>query len=289
MIFSPSRSLRTDQFTYIYLLTWSSISSTAFFAPPISNGQLLPCDPHTKPTCYDLLERSKKSSVLYSKITPAWAVDDSELKNLAREAIDLVEGRFENVMEIGAQKLQVSDLIVGDYYLGTVKSVFDYGAFVDIGYSKEGLLHVSHLFDLKLVEDARQVLSEGQTIKVHILRINSEKGTYDLSAMRRDGKNFDELKNGLELEGTVTRIMSWGAFIDVGYEKDGLLHVTRIKDEIVKDTHDVLKIGQKMTAHVIHLDRKKRTFGLSMRSLEADRHLDYLHGDKRPRYHSKKN
>jgi len=211
-----------------------------------------------------------------------------ETKKMAREAIDLVEGRFENVREVGDDDtLAVADLLVGDYYLGTVTSVREYGAFVDIGCAKDGLLHVSHLFDHRKVDDARPFLAEGQTVKVHVIGVDVEKGEYDLSATRRDGRNMDELKNGQEVEGTVARIMSWGAFVDVGYEKDGLLHVTRIKDEIVKDVHDVLKIGQKIKAHVVHLDSKKRTFGLSMRSIEADRHLDYLHGDKKPKHNSK--
>uniref|UniRef100_A0A7S1G1P9 S1 motif domain-containing protein n=1 Tax=Corethron hystrix TaxID=216773 RepID=A0A7S1G1P9_9STRA len=286
VLFSLISHCKLACFSYVFILLCGFPFGRAFFNGPHENCERVfrLDNSHMQNINWGLIRKSRKTMVYYSKITPSWALDNAELKEMAREAIDLVEGRFDNVRE-SSDGPNVSDLKVGDYYMGTVKAVFDYGAFVDIGCGKDGLLHVSHLSDDKIIEDAREIISVGKKIKVHIVSVDYPNVKFELSTKRRDGSRLEDLKNGMELEGKVSRIMSWGAFIDVGFEKDGLLHVTRIQDEVVKDVHDVLKVGQQIKAHVVHLDRKKQTFGLSMRSIQADRHLDYLHGDKKPKNH----
>src|SRR5690606_11708117 len=74
-----------------------------------------------------------------------------------------------------------------------------------------------------------------------------------------------DLKRGMMLEGTVTNVAAFGAFVDIGVHQDGLVHVSQLADRFVKDAHEVVKAGDVVKVRVVEVDIKRKRIGLSMR------------------------
>jgi uncharacterized protein len=79
---------------------------------------------------------------------------------------------------------------------------------------------------------------------------------------------MDDLAPGMELEGVVTNVTAFGAFVDVGVHQDGLVHVSQLADRFVKDPHDVAKVGQRIRVRVLEVDRSRSRIALSARSVK---------------------
>src|SRR6185295_10924939 len=86
---------------------------------------------------------------------------------------------------------------------------------------------------------------------------------------REDIKEIADLKPGMTLEGVVTNVTRFGAFVDVGVHQDGLVHVSELANHFVKDASDVVKVGQIVKVHVLNADPKAKRIALSMKALEA--------------------
>jgi uncharacterized protein len=86
---------------------------------------------------------------------------------------------------------------------------------------------------------------------------------------RDDIKDIADLKPGLVLEGVVTNVTRFGAFVDVGVHQDGLVHVSELANRFVKDAGDVVKVGQIVKVQVLNADPKAKRIGLSMKALDA--------------------
>jgi uncharacterized protein len=82
-------------------------------------------------------------------------------------------------------------------------------------------------------------------------------------------ESIGDLKPGMMLEGVVTNVAAFGAFVDVGVHQDGLVHVSALADRFVKNPHDVVKAGQIVKVKVVEVDVKRQRIGLSMRIAEA--------------------
>ncbi|HRP78393.1 MAG TPA: S1 RNA-binding domain-containing protein, partial [Aquamicrobium sp.] len=82
-------------------------------------------------------------------------------------------------------------------------------------------------------------------------------------------EDIKDLKPGMMLEGTVTNVAAFGAFVDIGVHQDGLVHVSQLADRFVKDAHEVVKAGDVVKVRVLEVDVKRKRIGLSMRRQEA--------------------
>eukprot|EP00967_Tisochrysis_lutea_P099819 scaffold148514_cov22-Tisochrysis_lutea.AAC.1 len=181
-----------------------------------------------------------------------------------------------------AKKLPIEELEVGSMVEGTVRSVQQYGAFIDIGYTTDGLLHVSEMADT-FVKDANDMFSQGDAVTVRVKSVDLEKQQVALSnkdpnvkptgGARRGGRqeresvDLSEFKNADEKEfitGTVRSIQSFGAFVNLKEGVDGLLHISEIQEGGVKSVEDVLSEGQEVQVRVVSFDDKRR-IGLSMK------------------------
>jgi predicted RNA-binding protein with RPS1 domain len=184
-----------------------------------------------------------------------------------------------------SQKLPLDGLVVGSMVEGTVRSIQSYGAFVDIGYMSDGLLHVSEMSDT-YVKDANDMFAVGDTVTVRVKAVDLEKSQVALSnkdpnakptggqrggggSMRRDRESVDmsEFQNADEkafITGTVRSIQSFGAFVSLKEGVDGLLHISEIMEGGVKSVGDVLSEGQEVLVRVVSFDDKRR-ISLSMR------------------------
>src|SRR5690606_30274082 len=95
--------------------------------------------------------------------------------------------------------------------------------------------------------------------------------TFEAPAFREDVREIGDLKEGMVLEGVVTNVVAFGAFVDVGVHQDGLVHVSQLAERYVEDPTDVVRVGQKVRVRVLAVDTGRRRIALSMKSGEAGR------------------
>ncbi len=156
-------------------------------------------------------------------------------------------------------------LRVGDNVEGTVTGIAPFGVFVDIGVGKDGLVHVSELAEGRIdkAEDAVQV---GQTYTFKILEVDAEGTRISLSLRRAQrGQRLQQLEKGQILEGTVSGMAPFGAFVDIGVGRDGLVHISELADGRVAKVEDAVKVGDKVTVRVLEIDPGSKRISLSLR------------------------
>lgn len=164
-------------------------------------------------------------------------------------------------------QIAIDQLKTGTELTGTVKRVELYGAFVDIGLGTDALLHISQLgkSNVRNVED---VVKVGEQVTVYVLKVDQEAGKVALSLVKPPAVNWDTLAEGDLLAGEVVRVENFGAFVDIGAERPGMVHVSEIADGYVKSPSDKVKVGDKVQVRVLKVNKKKRQIDLSMKSPE---------------------
>ncbi|MBU0596332.1 30S ribosomal protein S1, partial [Candidatus Bipolaricaulota bacterium] len=158
----------------------------------------------------------------------------------------------------------------GQVVAGTVTKLTDFGAFVKLEDGVEGLVHVSEI-DWGHVSHPRDALSEGEAVEVKVLSADSEERRISLSIRELKDNPWRQFleKYAIDeiVEGVITEIKDFGAFMKITDDVDGLIHVSEISDERIATPADVLAIGSKVQAKIIGINEDKRQVRLSMRSL----------------------
>jgi ribosomal protein S1 len=139
------------------------------------------------------------------------------------------------------------------------------GALVDIGQSLPGVLHISQISETAInkVED---VVKEGQEVTVWVKRVRKDR--IELTMIEPLAYDWKELKPDMVVKGKVVRLETYGAFVDFGAERPGLIHVSELTHGYVKTASDVVKEGDEVEAKVLDVDRRKRQIRLSMKALQ---------------------
>lgn len=171
------------------------------------------------------------------------------------------------------KKRVVRVLSVGQELKGTVKRIADFGAFVDIGVGRDGFLHVSELSVLS-VGKVSDVLSKGQEVTVWIKQLDRERNRISLTMVSPDTKTIRDLNEGDILPGKVTRIVPYGAFIDLGVGRDALLHIREMSNGYVKQPEDIVQIGEDLDVKIIALNRRRYRIDLSLKGLRPEPELE---------------
>ncbi|MCC3358305.1 30S ribosomal protein S1 [Bacillus sp. REN16] len=176
------------------------------------------------------------------------------------------------------QKQRVLDsLKVGAVLEGTVQRLTDFGAFVDIG-GIDGLVHISQLSH-EHVSKPSDVVEEGQVIKVKVLSVDRDNERISLSVKETlpgPWENITEkLAVGDVVDGTVRRLVSFGAFVEVLPGVEGLVHISQISSKHIGTPHEVLKEGQVVQVKVLELNESDKRISLSMKELEENVEEDY--------------
>ncbi len=174
----------------------------------------------------------------------------------------------EVVMPDGSKRV-VRVLAVGQQVTGTVKRIADFGAFVDIGVGRDGLIHISEL-SVRRVGKVTDVLSEGQEVTAWIKKLDRERNRISLTLIDPETKTIRDLKKGEIVKGTVTRILPYGAFVDIGIGRDALLHVREMAEGYVAKPEDVVQVGEELEARVIELSRRRGRVDLSLKGLRPE-------------------
>ena len=161
----------------------------------------------------------------------------------------------------------LSQLSVGDVIEGTVKSITDFGVFIDLG-GADGLLHISEM-SWGRIESPKKQFKVGDTVRTFVKNIDGNK--IGLSRKFPDENPWanaeEKFAVGKVVTGTVARLTDFGAFIELEKGVDGLLHVSQIQRERVEKPSDVLQQGQEVTAKIIDLDPENKKISLSMKAL----------------------
>ncbi len=155
----------------------------------------------------------------------------------------------------------------GDVRTGTVTSIADFGVFVDLG-GLDGLIHVSELSWSK-IQNPNELVKVGDTVQVQVLGIDRNKNRIALSMKRLTPEPWttieDRYQIGQLVEGTITKLASFGAFARVDDGIEGLIHVSELSDKRVNHPKEVVKEGETYQLRVIKIDSAKRRLGLSLK------------------------
>lgn len=155
-------------------------------------------------------------------------------------------------------------LRVGDNVDGTITGISNFGVFVDIGVGKDGLVHVSELAEGR-IEKAEDVVSVGQTYTFKVLEVDAEGARISLSLRRAQrSQRLQQLEKGQIIEGTVSGIAPFGAFVDIGVGRDGLVHISELTEGRVAKVEDAVTVGQKVQVRVLDVDPGNKRISLSM-------------------------
>ena len=172
-----------------------------------------------------------------------------------------------------AKGRRYSELKEGDAVSGTVRSLTDYGAFVNIG-GVDALLHIGDI-SWSRVNKSSEVLSEGQEIEAKILKVDPEKRKVSIGMKQLQPHPWDsiagKLKVGERICGTVTRVTDFGAFVEVEPGVEGLIHVSEMSwVKKVRKPSDLVKPGETVEAVVLGLNAPERKLSLGLKQALGD-------------------
>jgi small subunit ribosomal protein S1 len=152
---------------------------------------------------------------------------------------------------------------------GTVRSLQDFGAFIDLG-GVDGMIHVSQL-SWDRVTHPKDVLTVGQAVKVKIEKINTETGKISLGYRELAANPWDDAQQkfpvGARVKGTVSKLMQFGAFVRLAPGVEGLIHISEMGHGRVQRSSDVVSEGQEVEVKVVSFDREAQRIGLSLKAL----------------------
>jgi small subunit ribosomal protein S1 len=161
----------------------------------------------------------------------------------------------------------IQELTEGEVRTGTVSSICDFGAFVDIG-GADGLVHLSEL-SWSRVRHPSEVLKVGDEVQVYVLGINADEKKIALSIKRTQPEPWSRVATSYEVgqlvKGTVTQLANFGAFARIEDGIEGLIHVSELAEERIQHPKQVVEEGEELILRIIRIDPQRRRMGLSLR------------------------
>lgn len=168
------------------------------------------------------------------------------------------------------KKAVLDKLVVGDVVEGKVARLTNFGAFIDLG-GVDGLVHVSEI-SFERVGKPSDVLKVGQDVKVKVLAVDPEKDRISLSIKQTLPQPWDNITEkvaeGDVLEGTVKRLTSFGAFVEVFPGVEGLVHISQISHKHIATPNEVLVSGEKVKVKVLNVNAEEHRLALSIKALQ---------------------
>jgi small subunit ribosomal protein S1 len=150
---------------------------------------------------------------------------------------------------------------------GTVRKVELFGAFVDVGVGRDGLLHISALGPTR-VNNVTDVVKEGDTVTVWVRKVDPQAGRIDLTMIEPLAVDWHELKPHQVYTGKVVKIERFGAFVDIGAERPGMVHISELASYRVEDVSEIVKLGDTVQVKVLAVDSHKKQIRLSIKAIE---------------------
>ncbi|MCL5429067.1 MAG: S1 RNA-binding domain-containing protein [Chloroflexi bacterium] len=170
----------------------------------------------------------------------------------------------------------LTEIHIGEVRKGRVTSLADFGAFVNIN-GADGLVHLSEL-SWERIDHPNKMLSVGDEVEVKVISIDTERKRIGLS-MRQLQKdpwedNVEDYHVGQLVEGTITRLVKFGAFARIDDHVEGLIHISELSEDRIEHPKEVVKEGDKLALRVIKIEPDRRRIGLSLRKVDSAQYSD---------------
>lgn len=197
------------------------------------------------------------------------------------EAVVLSVQKEEGKISLGMKQIEHNpwDDVEDKYPIGTnikveIKSLTNYGAFVELEPGVEGLIHISDLSWIKKVSHPSEVLKKGDMVVAVVLSIDKENKKITLGLKQLSDNPWEDIEKtmpvGAIVKGIVTKITAFGAFVELENGIEGLIHVTELSDEAFGKVEDVISKGDEITAKVIKIDPEQKKIALSTKECMID-------------------
>lgn len=180
-----------------------------------------------------------------------------------------------------AQVTQLSEIKRKTHFVGTVIKTTLAGAVVDIGLDTPGVVHISQL-QSEPVNRVEDVVKPGQQVDVWVHRVVPKKNRIELTMIKPVDLEWRDIQPDMVVKGKVTRLEKFGAFVDIGAERPGLVHISELTHDYIKTVGDVVKEGDEVEVKVLNVDKRKRQIKLSMKALEEPPMREIKEKEARP-------
>jgi len=193
------------------------------------------------------------------------------------EAVVLGINREEQKISLGVRQLESNpwDNAADKYKVGTkvkgkVRNLTSYGAFVELEEGIDGMIHVSDMSWTRKINHPSEVMKKGDDVEATVLEVDRPNQRIALGMKQLGTDPWDNIetlyKVGDLVQGKITKIANFGAFVGLQHEIDGLVHISQISEERVDKIKNVLKLGQDVSARVVKIDKGERRIGLSIKA-----------------------
>jgi small subunit ribosomal protein S1 len=193
------------------------------------------------------------------------------------EAVVLGINRDEQKISLGIRQLEsnpwdnaAEKYPVGTRVKGKVRNLTSYGAFVELEEGIDGMIHVSDMSWTRKINHPSEVMKKGDEVEATVLEVDrpNQRIALGMKQLGQDPwENIEQLyKVGDLVTGKVTKLASFGAFVGLQHDIDGLVHISQISEERVEKIKNVLKVGQEVSARVVKIDKGERRIGLSIKA-----------------------
>ena len=160
---------------------------------------------------------------------------------------------------------------VGSKIKGKVRNFTAYGAFVELEEGIDGMIHVSDMSWTRKINHPSECLQKGQEVEAVVLDVNPKEQRISLGLKQAQNDPWTEIASkyavGSVVKGKVSKIASFGAFVELEDGVDGLVHISQISDQRIEKVKDALDVGQEVEARIVKVDRGERRIGLSIRAM----------------------
>lgn len=174
--------------------------------------------------------------------------------------------------KMGQKQRLVQELNEGDVVKGRVTGISSFGAFVDLG-GADGLIHISEL-SWEPVKSPEDVVSIGDELDVHILRIDRDNLKIALSLRRLGPEPWETIEEkysiGQTVNGTVTKLANFGAFARIEGGIEGLIHISELSPQMIKHPREVVTEGDELVLRILRIEPERRRLGLSLKQARDD-------------------
>ncbi|MDB6058294.1 MAG: small subunit ribosomal protein [Verrucomicrobiales bacterium] len=195
------------------------------------------------------------------------------------EAVVLGINREEQKISLGVRQLETNpwDKAMEKYPAGThvkgkIRNLTSYGAFIELEEGLDGMIHVSDISWTRKINHPSEVFKKGDDVEAIVLEVDkaNQRISVGVKQLSEDPwSNIDKFyKVGDLVSGKVSKLASFGAFVGLEHDIDGLVHISQVSEERIDKIKNVLKVGQDVTARVIKIDKGERRIGLSIKAAE---------------------
>ncbi|OGE73964.1 MAG: hypothetical protein A3I07_04135 [Candidatus Doudnabacteria bacterium RIFCSPLOWO2_02_FULL_42_9] len=171
---------------------------------------------------------------------------------------------------VGEDELRgkISKLTIGMNVEGEVSGIVDFGIFLKFGQGLEGLVHISELAWSR-IEHPKDLYKVGQKVQAQVISIDKDRISLSIKRLQPDPwvESIKKYQVGQIVKGKVSKVMPFGAFVELDPEIFGLVHSVELSNEEVKDTNDILKVGEEREFKIISIEPQEHRLGLSLRAV----------------------